>query len=183
MKPVKKILALILAGVMALALLTGCGKATSLDRTIAEGMAEYYKSDLAQLGGNNNNISVSYQVPELRRDIAPLFDENWITQNDDGDDVLNENYKVNGNKTVKETLTGILSPYISATSAVTFRATDVTDVKTPFMEGVNLTNSRITFDNNIQSINPASVTSMKIEVTHKTVNGRTYALVVMIAES
>ena len=48
MKPVKKILALILAGVMALALLTGCGKATSLDRTIAEGMAEYYKSELAQ---------------------------------------------------------------------------------------------------------------------------------------
>ena len=137
MKPVKKILALILAGVMALALLTGCGKATSLDRTIAEGMAEYYKSDLAQLGGNNNNISVSYQVPELRRDIAPLFDENWITQNDDGDNVLNENYKVNGNKTVKETLTDILSPYISATSAVTFRATDVTDVKTPFMESVN----------------------------------------------
>lgn len=183
MKSAKKILALILAGVMALALLTGCGKATSLDRTIAEGMAEYHKSELAQLGGNKNNISVSYQVPELRRDIAPLFDENWITQNDDGDNVLNENYKVNGNKTVKETLTDILSPYISATSAVTFRATDVTDVKTPFMESVNLTNSRITFDNNIQSIDPASVTSLKIAVTHKTVNGRTYALAVMIAES
>lgn len=175
MKPVKKILALILAGVMALALLTGCGKATSLNRTIAEGMAEYYKSDLAQLGGNNNNISVSYQVPELRRDIAPLFDETWITKDNSGDDALTE--------AAKDTLTDILSPYISATSAVTFRATDVTDVKTPFMEGVNLTNSRITFDNNIQSINPASVTSMKIEVTHKTVNGRTYALVVMIAES
>lgn len=181
MKPVKKILALILAGVMALALLTECGKATSLDRTIAEGMAEYYKSDLAQLGGNNNNISVSYQVPELRREIAPLFDENWITQNDDGDDVLNVDYMVNG-KSVKNTLTDILSPYISDSSAVTFRATDVTDVKTPFMEGVNLTNSRITFDNNIQSIDPASVTSMKIEVTHKTVNGRTYALAVMIAK-
>lgn len=176
MKPVKKILALILAGVMALALLTGCGKATSLDRTIAEGMAEYYKSDLAQLGGNNNNISVSYQVPELRRDIAPLFDETWITYDEDDEcDVLNE--------TVKATLTDILSPYISDTSAVTFQAADVTDFKTPFMEGVNLTNSRITFDNNIQSIDPASVTSMKIEVTHKTVNGRTYALVVMIAES
>ena len=176
MKSAKKILALILAGVMALALLTGCGKATSLDRTIAEGMAEYYKSDFAQLGGNNNNISVSYQVPELRRDIAPLFDETWITYDEDDEcDVLNE--------TVKATLTDILSPYISATSAVTFRATDVTDVKTPLMESVNLTNSRITFDNNIQSIDPASVTSMKIEVTHKTVNGRTYALVVMIAES
>lgn len=175
MKSAKKILALILAGVMALALLTGCGKATSLDRTIAEGMAEYHKSELAQLGGNNNNISVSYQVPELRRDIAPLFDENWITKDNSGDDALTE--------AAKETLTDILSPYISATSAVTFRATDVTDVKTPFMEALNLTNSRITFDNNIQSIDPASVTSLKIAVTHKTVNGRTYALAVMIAES
>lgn len=185
MKPVKKILALILAGVMALALLTGCGKATSLNRTMAEGLAEYAKSSLAQQG-NKNNISVSYQVPELSRDIAPLFDENWITQNDDGDDdgdnVLNENYKVNGNKTVKETLTGILNRYMSD-SFVLFFVTDVTDVKTPFMEALNLANSRITFDNDIQSINPASVTSMKIEVTHKTVNGRTYALAVMIAET
>lgn len=174
MKPVKKILALILAGVMALALLTGCGKATSLDRTVAEGLAEYTKLTLAQ-AGNDKNISVSYQVPELGRNIAPLFDENWITKDNSGKDALTE--------AAKETLTDILSPYISATSAVTFRATDVTDVKTPFMESVNLTNSRITFDNNIQSIDPASVTSMKIEVTHKTVNGRTYALVVMIAES
>lgn len=181
MKSAKKILALILAGVMALALLTGCGKATSLDRTIAEGIAEYHKSELAQLGGNNNNISVSYQVPELRRDIAPLFDENWITKGRNGD-ILNSNHMVNG-KTVEATLTDILSPYISATSAVTFQAADVTDVKTPFMEALNLTNSRITFDNNIQSIDPASVTNMKIEVTHKTVNGRTYALAVMIAES
>lgn len=180
MKSAKKILALILAGVMALALLTGCGKSTSLNRTMAEGIAEYYKSSYVR-AGNKNNISVSYQVPELSRDIAPLFDENWITEHD-GADVLNENYKVNG-KTVKETLRDILSPYISASSAVTFLAADITDVKTPFMEALNLTNSRITFDNNIQSIDPASVTSMKIEVTHKTVNGRTYALAVMIAES
>lgn len=173
MKSAQKILALILAGVMALALLTGCGKATSLNRTMAEGIAEYYKSSYVR-AGNTNNISLSYQVPELSRDIAPLFDENWITE-DDGYDVLNE--------TAEATLTNILSPYISATSAVTFQAADVTDVKTPFMEALNLTNSRITFDNNIQSIDPASVTSMKIEVTHKTVNGRTYALAVMIAES
>ena len=179
MKPVKKILALILAGVMALALLTGCGKATSLNRTVAEGLAEYAKS----LFANENNISVSYQVPELSRNIAPLFDENWITYSEaDGCDVLNENQMVN-DKTVKATLTDILRTYISATSAVTFVAADVTDAKTPSMEALNLTNSRITFDNNIQSIDPASVTSMKIEVTHKTVNGRTYALAVMIAES
>lgn len=181
MKPVKKILALILAGVMALALLTGCGKATSLNRTMAEGLAEYAKSSLAQQG-NKNNISVSYQVPELSRDIAPLFDENWITQNDDGDNVLNENYKVNGNKTVKETLTGILNRYMSD-SFVVFFVTDVTDVKTPFMEGVNWFDSSIDFVIRGLNFDTGSITSLKIEVTHKTVNGRTYALAVIIYEA
>lgn len=178
MKPVKKILALILAGVMALALLTGCGKATSLNRTVAEGLAEYYKLELAELGENNNNISVSYQVPELRRDIAPLFDENWITKGRNGDS-LNSNHMVNG-KTVEATLTDILSLYISATSVVTFVAADVTDVKTPFMEALILTNSTIEFVNGSNDFDASSITSMKIEVTHKTVNGRTYALFVMI---
>lgn len=181
MKPVKKILALILAGVMALALLTGCGKATSLNRTMAEGLAEYAKSSLAQQG-NKNNISVSYQVPELSRDIAPLFDENWITKNDDGDNVLNENYKVNGNKTVKETLTGILNRYMSD-SFVVFFVTDVTDVKTPFMEGVNWFDSSIDFVIRGLHFDAGSITSLKIEVTHKTVNGRTYALAVIIYEA
>lgn len=183
MKPVKKILALILAGVMALALLTGCGKATSLDRTMAEGLAEFAKSDLAQ-AGNDKNISVSYQVPELRRDIAPLFDENWITQNDDRDNVLNENYKVNGNKTVKETLTDILSPYKSA-PFVFFTAADVTNVKTPFMAGVNWFDSSINFSipESFNNTSVSTITSLKIAVTRKTVNGRTYALAVIIYEA
>lgn len=181
MKSAKKILALILAGVMALALLTGCGKAASLNRTVAEGLAEYTKLALAE-AGNNNNISVSYQVPELSRDIAPLFDENWITKGSSGDDVLNENYKVNGNKTVKETLTDILSSYMSD-SYVAFLATDVTDVKNPVLEVLNLNYSDIAFRSTISDPSQlASITSMKIEVTHKTVNGRTYALAVIIGK-
>lgn len=188
MKSAKKILALILAGAMALALLTGCGKATSLNRTIAEGMAEYYKSELAQLGENNNNISVSYQVPELSRNIAPLFDENWITKDNSGDDVLNRNHTVNG-KTVEATLTDILSPY-NSTSAVNFLAADVTDVKTPSMEASNLVNSLMNLlivngevkNDSYVEIDYASITSLKIAVTHKTVNGRTYALAVAIIE-
>lgn len=172
MKPVKKILALILAGVMALALLTGCGKATSLDRTIAEGMAESHKSALAEVG-NENNISVSYQVPELSRNIAPLFDETWITK-DSGDDVLTE--------AAKRILANILSPYISATSAVTFLAADVTDVKTPFMECANLIDSTIYFVASDRNFDTAFVTSIRVAVVHKNVNGRTYALAVMIEE-
>ncbi|MFR8401369.1 MAG: hypothetical protein ACLVBX_04625 [Faecalibacterium prausnitzii] len=73
MKSAKKILALILAGVMALALLTGCGKATSLNRTMAEGFAESLKSSFANYYNNTNSISVSYQVPELSREIAPCL--------------------------------------------------------------------------------------------------------------
>lgn len=187
MKPVKKILALILAGVMALALLTGCGKATSLNRTVAEGLAEYTKSLLAQQE-NKNNISVSYQVPELSRNIAPLFDENWITKDNSGDDVLNRNHTVNG-KTVEATLTDILSPY-NSTSAVNFLAANVTDVKTPSMEASNLVNSLMNLlivngevkNDSYVEIDYASITSLKIAVTHKTVNGRTYALAVAIIE-
>jgi len=173
MKTAKRLLALALAGVMALALLTGCGKATSLNRTMAEGLAEYTKSLFAQ-AGNKNNISVSYQVPELSRNIAPLFDENWITK-DSGDDVLTE--------AAKATLANILSSYISADSAVTFLATDVTDVKNPVLEVLNLSNSTIALRPTISDPSQlASITSMKIEVTHKTVNGRTYALAVAITK-
>lgn len=174
MKPVKKILALILAGVMALALLTGCGKATSLNRTMAEGLAEYFKSALAEQG-IEKNISVSYQVPELRRDIAPLFDENWIAYDAGG----NPNALTNA---AKETLKNILSPYISATSAVNFLTADVTDAKTPSMEITNLNNSQIAL-NITSSFEFASVTTIKVAVTHKTVNGRTYALTVVIFEA
>lgn len=173
MKSAKKILALILAGVMALALLTGCGKAASLNRTIAEGLAEHTKLILAQ-AGNDNNISVSYQVPELSRNIAPLFDENWITKDSNGKDALTE--------AAETTLTDILSSYMSD-SYVAFLATDVTDVKNPVLEVLNLNYSDIAFRSTISDPSQlASITSMKIEVTHKTVNGRTYALAVMIGK-
>lgn len=172
MKPVKKILALILAGVMALALLTGCGKSTSLNRTMAEGIADYFKSSCVQVG-NKNNISVSYQVPELRRDIAPLFDETWITKDNSGDDVLTE--------AAKETLKGILSPYMSD-SYVAFHAADVTDVKTPFAETANLVGSQIAFRAIASGLYADSVTSIRVAVVHKNVNGRTYALTVIIVE-
>lgn len=172
MKPVKKILALILAGVMALAMLTGCGKATSPDRAVAESVVDWLKYACSQ-EGNKNEISVSYQIPELRRDIVPLFDENWITKDNSGKDALTN--------AAKETLTGILSPYQSAVQ-ISFSAADVTDVKTPFMEITNLNNSQIALIITGSPFEPASVTTIKIAVTHKTVKGRTYALCVAIME-
>ena len=109
MKPVKKILALILAGVMALALLTGCGKAASPDRAVAEGVADWIKYDCHSAYGNTNEISVSYQVPELRRDIVPLFDTNWMKTTDD--DELNGGAVISGTTTVTQTLQQRLRNY------------------------------------------------------------------------
>ena len=181
MKSAKKILALILAGVMALALLTGCGKATSPDRAVAESVVDWLKYACSQ-EGNKNEISVSYQIPELRRDIVPLFDENWVKYDESKkEDVLNEEHKING-KTIEETLKDILSPYMSD-SYVAFLATDITDVKNPVLEVLNLNYSDIAFRPTISDPSQlASITSLKIAVTHKTVNGRTYALAVMIGK-
>lgn len=181
MKPVKKILALILAGVMALALLTGCGKATSLNRTIAEGMGEYLNY-MRSVSNNPDPVPVSYQVPELSRNIAPLFDENWIKLDNDGQPVLNDTHKING-KTIEEALKDIMSPYKSATS-ITFLIADVTDVKTVFTETIKLLDSTLKINVTGKfNVSLSTATNVRVAVVHKTVKGRTYALGVVITEA
>ena len=184
MKPVKKILALILAGVMALALLTGCGKAASPDRAAAEGVADLIKYTCSQ-AGNKNEISVSYQVPELSRNIAPLFDTNWMSTDDD-DNSPNENAVISGtNTTVKQTLQQCLSNYKDA-SCTLFYATDVTDL-TNFasLEMLQL----VTDSNPVAVFKPLSndvaksVTHLRIAATHKTIGEQTFLLVVVILEA
>ena len=184
MKPVKKILALILAGVMALALLTGCGKAASPDRAAAEGVADWIKYTCSQ-AGNKNEISVSYQVPELSRTIAPLFDTNWMSTDDD-DNSPNENAVISGtNTTVKQTLQQCLSNYKDA-SCTLFYATDVTDL-TNFasLEMLQL----VTDSNPVAVFKPLSndvaksVTHLRIAATHKTIGEQTFLLVVVILEA
>ena len=184
MKPVKKILALILAGVMALALLTGCGKAASPDRAAAEGVADWIKYTCSQ-AGNKNEISVSYQVPELSRNIAPLFDTNWMSTDDD-DNSPNENAVISGtNTTVKQTLQQCLSNYKDA-SCTLFYATDVTDL-TNFASLEML--QVVTDSNPVAVFKPLSndvaksVTHLRIAATHKTIGEQTFLLVVVILEA
>ena len=183
MKSAKKILALILAGVMALALLTGCGKAASPDRAAAEGVADWIKYNCSQ-AGNQNEISVSYQVPELSRNIAPLFDTNWMSTDDD-DNSPNENAVISGtNTTVKQALQQCLSNYKDA-SCTLFYATDVTDL-TNFasLEMLQL----VTASNPVAVFKPLSndvaksVTHLRIATTHKTIGEKTFLLAVVIME-
>lgn len=182
MKPVKKILALILAGVMALALLTGCGKATSPDRAVAESMADWLKYACSQ-EGNKNEISVSYQVPELRRDIIPLFDTNWMSTTD-GDE-LDGDAVISGTTTVKEALQQCLSNYKDASCTV-FYATDVTDcagfTSPEMFQLLTQSGGGVVVSGDYDTA-PKNATHLRIATTHKTIGEKTFLLAVVILEA
>lgn len=181
MKPVKKILALILAGVMALALLTGCGKAASPDRAVAEGVADWIKYNCSQ-NKNTNKISVSYQVPELRREIVPLFGTNWMSTDDEVASP-DKNAVISGTTTVADALHQCLSNYTDASSIV-FYATDVTgEANLVSVETVKLLlwSKPVVVsgkpDNALKNI-----THVRIATTHKTIGEQTFLLAVVIME-
>lgn len=181
MKSAKKILALILAGVMALALLTGCGKAASPDRAVAEGVADWIKYNCSQ-NKNTNKISVSYQVPELRRDIVPLFGTNWMSTDDEVASP-DKDAVISGTTTVADALHQCLSNYTDASSIV-FYATDVTgEANLVSVETVKLL---LWSKPVVVSGNPdnalKNITHVRIATTHKTIGEQTFLLAVVIME-
>lgn len=183
MKPVKKILALILAGVMALALLTGCGKAASLNRTMAEGMGDYLNY-LRSHYGNPDPVSVSYQVPELRRDIVPLFDTNWMSTTDD--DELDGDAVISGTTTVTQALQQRLSNYNKNTSCTVFYATDVTDcagfVSVEMFQLLTQSGGGVVVSGDYDTA-PKNATHLRIAAAHKTIGEKTFLLAVVIFEA
>ena len=183
MKPVKKILALILAGVMALAMLTGCGKATSPDRAVAESVVDWLKYACSQ-EGNKNEISVSYQIPELRRDIVPLFDTNWMSTTDD--DELDGDAVISGTTTVTQALQQRLSNYNKDTSCTVFYATDVTDCAgfvSVEMFQLGTDSNPVAVFKPLSNDVVKSVTHLRIAATHKTIGEKTFLLAVVIFEA
>ena len=80
----KKLLALALAGVLMLTLLTGCsGGGNGEDRLVAEAVADIFK-------GNSQNVEVSYSVPALTRTIRPAFTPDWFQKDEEGEHHLPE---------------------------------------------------------------------------------------------
>lgn len=186
MKSAQKILALILAGVMALALLTGCGKAASPDRAAAEGVADWMKH-ICHTNGNQNEISVSYQVPELRRDIAPLFNTNWMKRDADADpdaaDSPDANAVISGTTTVGQALEQCLSNYEDA-SCTLFAVTDVTEcagfASSEAYRLIKESSGIVVYGNFYGAI--ANATHLRIATTHKTIGDKTFLLAVIIME-
>ena len=74
----KKLLALALAGVLMLTLLTGCsGGGNGEDRLVAEAVADRFMK-------SSPNAEVSYSVPALTRTIRPAFTPDWFQKDEEG---------------------------------------------------------------------------------------------------
>ena len=169
----KKLLALALAGVLMLTLLTGCsGGGNGEDRLVAEAVADIFK-------GNSQNVEVSYSVPALTRTIRPAFTPDWFQKTPEGIiDGLNENFPIDAGQTLKGFLQDSLKAYAQS-NFVSFVAFDSTGMSAreqakKFSSGVP---SVGVYD---KGVSPGANTKLRVGVCHKTVEGREYCLVVVV---
>lgn len=169
----KKLLALALAGVLMLALLTGCsGGGNGEDRLVAEAVADIFK-------GNSQNVEVSYSVPELTSTIRPAFTPDWFLKTPEGIiDGLNENFPIDAGQTLEGFLQDSLKAY-EQSNYVSFIAFDSTGMSAreqaeKFSSGVP---SVGVYD---KGVSPSANTKLRVGVCHKTVDGREYCLVVVV---
>mgnify|MGYP000773087000 FL=1 len=169
----KKLLALALAGVLMLTLLTGCsGGGTEEDRLVAEAVADIFK-------GNSQNVEVSYSVPALTRTIRPAFTPAWFLNTPEGIIYrLNENFPIGSGQTLDGFLRDSLKAY-EQSNYVSFIAFDSTGMSAreqaeKFSSGVP---SVGVYD---KGVSPGANTKLRVGVCHKTVAGREYCLVVVV---
>ena len=168
----KKLLALALAGVLMLALLTGCsGGGTEEDRLVAVGVADLFK-------GNSQNVEVSYRVPALTRTIRPAFTPDWFQKTPEGIIWLDENFPIDAGQTLKGFLRDSLKAY-EQSNFVSFVAFDST--------GMSALQQVERFSSGAPAIrvygkgwSPSANTKLRVGVCHKTVEGREYCLVVVV---
>lgn len=169
----KKLLALALAGVLMLALLTGCsGGGNGEDRLVAEAVADIFK-------GNSQNVEVSYSVPALTRTIRPAFTPDWFQKTPEGIiDGLDENFPIDAGQTLKGFLQDSLNAYAQS-NFVSFVAFDSTGMSAreqaeKFSSGAPVVGVYY------KDVSPTVNTKLRVGVCHKTVAGREYCLVVVV---
>lgn len=169
----KKLLALALAGVLMLALLTGCsGGGTEEDRLVAVGVADIFMK-------SSPNAVVSYSVPELTRTIRPAFTPDWFLMTPEGIiDGLDENFPIDADLRLDGFLRDSLKAY-EQSNFVSFVAFDSTGMSAlqqveRFSSGAPLVGVYY------KDVSPTVNTKLRVGVCHKTVEGREYCLVVIV---
>ena len=171
----KKLLALALAGVLMLALLTGCsGGGNGEDRLVAVGVADIFKRIYP-------NTEVSYGVPALTRTIRPAFTPDWFQKDEEGNIIyLKSDFPIDAGLHLDDFLRGSLKAY-EQSNYVSFIAFDST--------GMSAREQVEQFANGVPSLpvypsgaSPSVNTKLCVGVRHKTVAGREYCLVVVVRE-
>ena len=168
----KKLLALALAGVLMLALLTGCsGDGNGEDRLVAVGVADIFKRIYP-------NTEVSYGVPALTRTIRPAFTPDWFQNTPEGIIWLDGNFPIDAGQTLEGFLQDSLKAYAQS-NFVCFVAFDSTGMSAlqqveRFSSGAPVV--RVYY----KDVSPTVNTKLRVGVCHKTVAGREYCLVVIV---
>lgn len=169
----KKLLALALAGVLMLALLTGCsGGGNGEDRLVAEAVADIFKRIYP-------NTEVSYGVPALPRTIRPAFTPDWFQKDGEGNICgLDRDFLTDSGQTLEGFLKDSLKAY-KQSNYVSFIAFDSTGMSAreqaeKFSSGVP---SVGVYD---KGVSPGANTKLRVGVCHKTVDGREYCLMVVV---
>lgn len=169
----KKLLALALAGVLMLALLTGCsGGGNGEDRLVAEAVADIFK-------GNSQNVEVSYSVPELTSTIRPAFTPDWFQKDEEGNIIyLKSDFPIDAGLHLDDFLRGSLNAYAQS-NFVSFVAFDSTGMSA--LQQVERFSSGVpsvgVYD---KGVSPSANTKLRVGVCHKTVAGREYCLIVIV---
>lgn len=169
----KKLLALALAGVLMLTLLTGCsGGGNGEDRLVAEAVADIFK-------GNSQNVEVSYSVPALTRTIRPAFTPDWFLKTPEGIiDGLNKNFPIDAGQTLEGFLQDSLKAY-EQSNFVSFIAFDSTGMSAR-EQAERLSSGAPSLTVYYKNVSPGANTKLRVGVCHKTVEGREYCLVVVV---
>ena len=169
----KKLLALALAGVLMLTLLTGCsGGGNGEDRLVAEAVADRFMK-------SSPNAEVSYSVPALTRTIRPAFTPDWFQKDREGNICgLDRDFLTDSGLHLDDFLRGSLKAY-EQSNYVSFIAFDSTGMSAreqaeKFSSGVP---SVGVYD---KGVSPGANTKLRVGVCHKTVAGREYCLVVVV---
>ena len=169
----KKILALALAGVLMLTLLTGCsGGGNGEDRLVAEAVADRFMK-------SSPNAEVSYSVPALTRTIRPAFTPDWFQKDEEGNIIyLKSDFPIDAGQTLEGFLQDSLKAYAQS-NFVSFVAFDSTGMSAlqqveRFSSGAPVV--RVYY----KDVSPTVNTKLRVGVCHKTVEGREYCLVVVV---
>ena len=169
----KKLLALALAGVLMLTLLTGCsGGGTEEDRLVAEAVADRFMK-------SSPNAVVSYSVPALTRTIRPAFTPDWFLITPEGIiDGLDENFPIDAGQTLDGFLKDNLKAYEQSNfvSFVAFDSTGMSALQQVEQFASGAPAIRVYYKN----VSPTVNTKLCVGVRHKTVAGREYCLVVVV---